>query len=171
MLPFIRTFPPLLSELHQLPFDYQGGEGIDFDPYKEFMSADENATWIRAWTGHPELTGLEYRMFGADGSGGLAGFWLVREAELLAQPIVFLGSEGEMGVIAQSFDDYLWLLAGGFGPAEAVEDPSGKRVPNRAFTNFAAQHAPANKKPALEVIATAREEFPGFEDRIRELCR
>ena len=31
-------FPNLLTELHQLEFDYADGEGIDFEPYQTFMS-------------------------------------------------------------------------------------------------------------------------------------
>lgn len=29
------AFPPLLAQLHKLPFDYADGEGIDFEPYSE----------------------------------------------------------------------------------------------------------------------------------------
>lgn len=28
------AFPPVLAELHKLPFDYAGGKGIDFEPYR-----------------------------------------------------------------------------------------------------------------------------------------
>ena len=96
MREFEVTFPTLLMQLHQLEFDYDDGEGIDFEPYHEFQPAKDTADWIKAWTGNHELTAAEYRIFGQDGSGGYAAFWLVRDGKpILEQPIVFFGSEGE----------------------------------------------------------------------------
>jgi len=169
---FDQHFPPLLSSLHHIEVDYDDGDGIDFEPYQEFQSAEDNATWIQAWTGNGQLTAAEYRVFGQDGTGGYAAFWLVRPGrELLDQPIVFFGSEGELGVVASDFADYLWLLAGGFGPYEAVELDESERTPNPEFTEFALKHAPTRKKTPQEVIARARAEFPDFEKTIRDLCR
>ncbi len=100
MREFEVTFPTLLMQLHQLEFDYDDGEGIDFEPYHEFQPAKDTADWIKAWTGNHELTAAEYRIFGQDGSGGYAAFWLVRDGKpILEQPIVFFGSEGEAGVV------------------------------------------------------------------------
>jgi hypothetical protein len=172
MSEFETAFPRLLTELHKLPFDYAGGEGIDFEPYAEFQSSSETASWVQAWTGDRDLTGSEYRVFGQDASGGNAAFWLVRpNAELLEQPIVFFGSEGELGVVARNFADYLWLLAGNFGPYEAVAYPGLEREANDAFTAFAKDHAAASRKLPEEVIAEARREFPNFEKDFRALCR
>ena len=174
MTNFDRTLPTLLADLHKLDFDYASGEGIDFEPYAQFQSSEENRSWIQAWTGNDTLTAAEYRVFGQDGTGGLAAFWLVRGAgseALLEQPIVFFGSEGEVGVVARNFSDYLWLLADGFGPYEAVVAPDFERAPNAAFTAFAARHALTSKKTAREVIAAARAEFPNFERGIAALCR
>jgi hypothetical protein len=172
MSEFETAFPLLLAELHKVPFEYAGGEGIDFEPYEEFQSTTENASWIQAWTGNSDLTGSEYRIFGQDGTGGYAAFWLVRpNAELLDQPIVFFGSEGELGLVAKNFADYLWLLAGGFGPYETIAYPDLEREANGSFTAFAKDHAAPAKKPPGEVIAEARREFPNFEKDVRALCR
>jgi hypothetical protein len=167
---FSVEFPPLLTRLHEVEFDYDDGDGIDFEPAQEFQSAEDNASWIQAWTGNKELTGSEYRIFGQDGTGGYAAFWLVREGkDLLEQPIVFFGSEGELGVVARNFDDYLWLLAGGQGPLEAVE--GYERDPNEELTKFATKHAKGPKKTGAEVVEAARKEFPDFEKQIRALCK
>lgn len=167
---FDTTFPPVLTALHQLPFDYADGEGMDFEPYEAFQSAQDNEFWIRAWTGNQELDGADLRVFGQDGTGGYVAFWLVREGvDLLAQPIVFFGSEGELGVVARDFDDYLWLLANGVGPYEAVA--GYPRQPNDAFTAFAGEHAKRPQKTAAQVLADAAAAYPDFESRIRALCR
>ena len=165
-------FPKILSQLHQLDFDYDEG-GIDFEPYQEFQSPDDNTDWIRAWTGNQQLDGAEYRVFGQDGTGGYAAFWMVREDKpVLEQPIVFFGSEGELGVVARDFNDYLWLLAGGIGPYEAVAYGAGEdHEAIEEFEELAAKNAAAQKKSAAEVLAAARKEFPDFETQIRALCK
>jgi len=166
-------FPKLLTQLHQLDFDYDEGDGIDFEPYQEFQSADDNADWIKAWTGNQELDGAQYRVFGQDGTGGYAAFWLVRnDKPILEQPIVFFGSEGELGVVARDFNDYLWLLAAGIGPYEAISyGADDEREAVAELSDFAAKHAAPQKKSAAEVLAAARAEFPDFEKDIRALCK
>lgn len=117
-------------------------------------------------------TGKEFRIFGQDGSGGYAALWLVRQGSpVLEQPVVFFGSEGELGVVASNVHDYLWLLAGGLGPCEAVCFPSDDHEPDAVFTKFAEEYAPAHKKTARAVLAAAQNAFPNFERDFRALCR
>ena len=161
-------FPEALKSLHELPFDYLDGDGIDFEPYRAFMTADEGNEWIRAWTGNDAVSADDFRVFGQDGTGGLAAFWLVRRDEaLLEQPVVFFGSEGELGVVAASFGDYLWLLAMGMGPFEAVEYGAGLAKPNDEFRKFALEHAVNHECPPAQILERARRQYPGFEDMIR----
>jgi len=170
MMPSDRVMPLLLRELSQIEFDYADGDGIDFEPFDEFLSADETKNWIRAWTGNSSLDGTEYLIFGQDGSGGYAAFWCVRpDTELLEQPIVFFGSEGELGVVARDFSDYLWLLAGNLGPYEAIACPDDKRATHPEFAAFAGAHSTTPRKAPLEVTRRALAEFPQFEDDIRAL--
>ena len=164
--------PEVMRNLHEKKFDYADGEGIDFEPYSEFLPRDETEAWLRAWTGNDSLDGLEYRVFGQDGSGGYAAFWCVRpNTPVLEQPIVFFGSEGERAVIARNFADYLWLLAGGFGPYEACASPDTERAANAEFEAFAAAHAESARKTAAATIAAARGEFPQFDKLVAALCR
>jgi hypothetical protein len=172
MEPLDRSMPPVLRDLNRMEFDYADGDGIDFEPYDEFLSEVDTQKWIRAWTGNPSLTGEEYRVFGQDGTGGYVAFWCVRPgAAVPEQPIVFLGSEGAVGVLASHFADYLWLLAGGFGPFEALTYSESERPPNLQFTAFARLHSGAGQKSASEVLSKARAEFPDFEEEIRSACR
>jgi len=164
-------FPKLLAQLHALDLDYDDS-GIDFEPYQEFQSADDNAEWIQAWTGNSALDGAEYRVFGQDGTGGYAAFWMVRKNKpVLEQPVVFFGSEGELGVVARDFNDYLWLLAAGVGPFEAVAYGPDEGEPVEALRQFAASNAAAAEKSPAAVLGAARSEFPDFEKKIRALCK
>jgi len=52
-----RRFPPALAAVAEAEFDYDDGEGIDFEPYGAFDSAEETTDWIRHWTGNHELDG------------------------------------------------------------------------------------------------------------------
>jgi hypothetical protein len=161
-----------MKELHRIEFDYAHGKGIDFEPYDQFMSADETRDWLRAWTGNPTVDGSEYLVFGQDGTGGLAAFCQVRaDADVLELPIVFFGSEGSLGVVASNFWDYLWLLAGGLGPCEAVESPGVARAVQFEFSAFANRYAPGSKRTPAEVLARARTTFPDFEEKVRLLVR
>lgn len=87
------------------------------------------------------------------------------------QPVVYLGSEGECGVIARDLGDLLRLFADGLGPAEAFSDPGRETQLNEAFQAIAEQHAPGRRGSAAEIVAGAREEFPGFSEFIKAMCR
>ena len=171
---FDTEFPQVLADLLEHEFEYREDGGIDFEPYDAFQDAEENEEWIRAWTGNHKLDGAEYRIFGADGSGGLAGFWLVREGDgVLHQPIVFFGSEGEVGIVASNFAEFCWLLADGVGAKEAVEDAEfgpPESNPEPQFVEFASKHFAGAKKSAAEVVAKARAEFPTFAADFMKLC-
>lgn len=165
------SFPPLLARLLAIECEYDDGNGIDFEPYTAFLSEEEAQGWFRAWTGNTDADASSYRVFGQDGTGGYAAFWLVRPTEdVLQQPIVFFGSEGELGVVARDFYDLLWLFAGRCGPYEAVSYSVESRAPDLSFTPFAMAHAPERQKSATEVIVAARAEFPNFVADIQNLC-
>ncbi|MFF6789069.1 SMI1/KNR4 family protein [Streptomyces filamentosus] len=169
-----RQFPAGLAAALANPFDYAGGEGVDFEPFTAFLSAEETTDWFRSWTGNGELRGDDFRVFGQDGSGGYAAFWLVRTGLPLAdQPVVFLGSEGETGVVARDLAAFLWLLADGFGPWEAATsyEPDRAPRPNDELVALAERFAPDQRQPAATVIEQAAAEFPDFDDIVMGLCR
>lgn len=166
-----KGFPAALTAVAGVTFVY-GEDGIDYEPYEEFLSSTETTDWLRAWTGNKELVGDTFRVFGQDGTGGYAAFWLTRpDRPLPEQPVVFLGSEGETGVVAQNLAAYLWLLADGSGPLEAVEYPGLRGRPNPELRAIAEQHAPGDPRSATDVITEATAEFPDFTTMIDELCR
>lgn len=168
-----RSFPPALADVARVEFDYgDEGEGVDFEPYEAFVSAEETTDWLRHWTGNHELDGGAYRVFGQDGSGGLAAVWCVRPGlPLDRQPVVFMGSEGEVGLVAGDLSGFLWVLADGFGPREAALYPDREARPDAALSELAVRHVTTPRRPAREIVAEARAEFPTFEGDLFELCR
>jgi hypothetical protein len=167
-----RRFPPALAEVARVEFAYEEGEGVDFEPYDAFESAEETSDWLRHWTGNHELDGGAYRIFGQDGTGGLAAVWCVRPGRsLVEQPVVFMGSEGERGVVAGNLSDFLWVLADGFGPMEAALYVERETRPNPALAELAARYATTPRRTAQAIVAEAQAEFASFSDDIDALCR
>ncbi|MFD8757146.1 SMI1/KNR4 family protein [Kitasatospora sp. NPDC059577] len=169
-----REFPTALAAALAAPFDYDDGERIDFEPFAAFLSAEDTTDWWRAWTDNTESSGDDFRVFGQDGTGGYAAFWLVRpDGALVDQPVVFLGSEGETAVVARDLADFLWLLADGVGPCEAAGGYGTDRGPrpDRRLTAVAERFAPGRQQSAAAVIERAAREFPDFDDIVTELCR
>ncbi|GAA4606141.1 hypothetical protein BJY16_005676 [Actinoplanes octamycinicus] len=147
-----RTFPPLLAAALAAPFAV-GHEGHDFEPFDEFDPAEEVTDWWRAWTGNDAAAEPPFRFFGMDGSGGQATLW-VRDpsAPIDAQPVAFLGSEGELAVFARNLGDYVWLLANGVGPLELVDGLDREPQPIPALVAL----APGEPR-SVEVIAAGTE--------------
>jgi len=109
---------------------------------------DAATDWFRAWTGNSEVDGDALRVFGQDGTGGYAAFWLNRPGQALEeQPVVFLGSEGETGVIAPDLGAFPWP-AGGFGPSEARRR-AGTRHADAARTRRGRPPRPQRRDPPL----------------------
>ncbi|MBC3843571.1 SMI1/KNR4 family protein [Streptacidiphilus sp. 4-A2] len=145
-----------MTAVHAAGFDYHDS-GVDYEPFPEFLSAEETTDWLRAWTGNGELTGDGFRVFGQDGTGGCTAFWLVRpDRPLTDQPVVFLGSEGELAVVASDLGRYLWLLADGFGPRAAVDHQPDGHQP--------ASHQPASQQPASQQPTSQQRVAPGAVD-------
>ncbi|MER5971582.1 SMI1/KNR4 family protein [Streptomyces sp. NPDC002055] len=168
-----RRFPPALSDVARVEFDYgEEGEGVDFEPYGAFDSPERTTRWLRQWTGNQELDGDAYRIFGQNGGGGLAALWCIRAGRPLAeQPVIFMGSEGERGVVAGCLSDFLWVLADGFGPMEAALYEEREASPDAALAELAARHATTPRRPAREIITEAQAAFPSFSADLDALCR
>ncbi|MFC5286404.1 SMI1/KNR4 family protein [Actinokineospora guangxiensis] len=169
-----RTFPAALAALTRVDFPYDDEElgSIDYEAYQEFDSAEDTTGWLRSWTGNDGLDGAAFRVFGQDGTGGLAAIWLVRPGRPLAeQPVVFFGSEGETGVVAASLGEYLWLLADGVGPMEAVAFGTSLGVPHAGLRAVAEEHSGIPPRSADAVVEAARAGFPDFSATVESWCR
>ena len=163
-------FPNLLTELHQLEFDYADGDGIDFEPYQTFMSQNQANQWLEAWTGNSQADANSLLVFGQDGTGGYAAFWMInQDKDILDQPIVFLGSEGAIGVVAKDFNDYLWLLAQNHGPLESIEYPEDTSKINNNFLNFAKQNSKSISRSVSIITSDAQNSYPNFKGWIEDM--
>lgn len=109
-------------------------------------------------------------MFGQDGSGGYAAFYDEGGATPVEElPVVFLGSEGEIGTVAANLGDLLALLAQGTGPAEVVECGSVAYPPLPEVVAIHSRVSDAPPATPEEISARARLAAPGFEPYIQSL--
>ncbi|QKG19971.1 hypothetical protein [Actinomadura verrucosospora] len=159
-------FPAALRALH----DHQAAHGfgeIDFEMRDHFAFGGPHA-----WTGNPAAE-REFRVFGHDGSGGLAAFWLVHEGRPVEeQPVVFLESEGAMGPVAPNLCDLLHLLAGGIGPYEAITFGASywDADPQPEIARIAEDHfGPRRARTPQEIIDDADGEYSDLMDRVDAL--
>jgi len=157
-----RALPVALEEAHACRF-FEDHDGHDFQPDDKFAWSGEVAEWWRYWTGDPAARLPPFRVFGRDGSGGLAAFW-IRDADvsLETQPIVFLGSEGELKVIARDLGDYLWLLANGVGPLETVDGIHRVPAPIPELVTIARRYTGTAPRSVQTLIAAADAELPAL---------
>ncbi|MBB2947355.1 hypothetical protein FB565_007123 [Actinoplanes lutulentus] len=157
-----RVLPSALDEAHNLGFFWEH-DGYDFQPDTEFEWSVETTEWWHVWTNNTAAGDAPFRVFGVDGSGGKVAFWArVPGASIEGQPIVFLGSEGEICVVAHDLNDYLWLLANGVGPLEMVDGIHRDPEPVAALVAHAQRQTGTSARSLKAVLDAAASELPAL---------
>ncbi|MEZ7158431.1 SMI1/KNR4 family protein [Streptomyces sp. MAD19A] len=165
-----RRLPPALAELARTPVPYADGKGIDFEPYEEFCSAEETTAWTREWTGDPEADGAALRIFGQDGSGGLAALWRARPGRSLTdQPVVFLGSEGQGGSSPATSPTSCGCSPTASAPGRRSSSTTTPRTPRAGSRIWPPTTPPPPRREPRTIKAEARAEFPDFPSFIGDL--
>jgi hypothetical protein len=120
--PVEEPLPPVIAELRAVT-EAWGAERRRVpadDDYIDFqVCAERDAGFISAWTNNADHE-AEFYVFGKDGTGSGVAFWLVHDAPLAEQPVVFMGSEGDdVRAVAKDLPNFLSLIAAGLEPREA----------------------------------------------------
>lgn len=175
--------PPPLRAIMDAWYDYDDGNGVDFEPYPELEPVAETGWWLRHGTGNPDVTGEEFRPFGQDGAGGSVCAWVIREgADLVDQPVVYLGSEGDVAVLAADAWDALWFFAHGYGPHDVPSefepgeryfnpDPGRTVRPHTELTQAAHRLTPGRRRPVEQIVADATAGLPDLRSWVDDLRR
>ena len=170
------AFPAGLAEAAKIGFEWDeetsDSPDVDWEFYAQFEAPEETAWWFRLWTGNDDVDGSQFRFFGTTGAGDYAGFWLIRPgAPLTEQPIIYISSETDRGVVARNLGDLLWIFANGAGPAEAFKYTNMETKPNEAFRAIAERYAPGMSRSTVELVDAAQDEFPEFPELIESMCQ
>ncbi|WP_285104005.1 HAD domain-containing protein [Promicromonospora sp. MEB111] len=181
--PVPEDVPPPLRAIMDACHDYDDGRGVAFEPYPGLEPVAETGWWFRHWTGSPEVTGQEFRPFGQDGGGGYVCSWTIRPgADLADQPVIYLGSDGDVAVLAADAWDALWFFAHGYGPHDVPSEfepgeryfqPEPDRVvrPHAELVRAAELLAPGRRRPVEQIVAEAPAGLPDLRVWVDGLCR
>lgn len=120
-----RKLPSALQALAELDVPWLDYD-VEYRPRRMFEGEVESQAWWRAWTGNDEEGAPPLRLFATDCSGGEYALW-ERGTDL---PVVYLGSEGELAVLAGDSLRFVALLGGGADP-RAVGSAQNRRAQGR----------------------------------------
>lgn len=156
-------FPKVLVELEKWVNGGKAGE-IDFEMYQSFNEQYKPSDWI----GNPAAD-EELLSFGMDGMGGQVAIWRAKNAEFDELPVVFLGSEGEVLVLATDLPTFLATVAQGVGPLEAASETT-EGEENADMLTWVKKTYPKHKvvKPEAALKA-AKKAYPKFEEHVMSL--
>ncbi|MFI6559226.1 SMI1/KNR4 family protein [Streptomyces sp. NPDC050534] len=88
-----RRFPPALADVAKVEFDYDDGEGVDFEPYGALDPAEETTDWPRHWTVFQGSEGERGVV-----AGNLSGFlWVLADGVGPLEVVEFQQYEGHPG--------------------------------------------------------------------------
>jgi hypothetical protein len=106
-------FPRFLTDLSELQADSATAWPFDLELTSDWASAEETSDMLASWTGaeEPAAGDCWLRVFGSDGAGGAFGMFQHEQNDI----VVFLGSEGELGVFG-SLQTFALLIAKGVEP-------------------------------------------------------
>lgn len=170
--------PPVLAEAREALeawFAEQADnvDAEDDDTHRiDFLFYTERPVHFMAPLSKAEEHEAEFYVFGADGTGSNAAFWLVHDAPPIEQPVVFIGSEGDDNrPVAKNLPDFLALLAAGIGPKESayLQDVENAQ-PLPAFKALLDKYFPGYPvRSPKEIVEDAVAQYGDFEARIEEL--
>lgn len=124
-----REFSPVLTELVEwVHGGRMGDHEIDFEMYEAINEQYKPSDWCQ----NPVLNDW-LSTFGMDGSGGQVAIWHRGPGD---EPVVMLGSEGEVAVFARDLAGFLHQLAHGADPRAMLFD--GLRSDGEAIEAMAA---------------------------------
>ncbi|MFD7308582.1 HAD domain-containing protein [Promicromonospora sp. NPDC059942] len=181
--PVPEDVPQPLRAIMDARYDYDDGRGVAFEPHPELEPVAETGWWFRHWTGNPDVTGQEFRPFGQDGGGGYVCSWMIRPgADLADQPVVYLGSDGDVALLAADAWDALWFFAHGYGPHDIPSEfepgeqyfqlePDRVVRPHAELVRAAELLAPGRRRPMEQIVAEAPAGLPGLRVWVDALCR
>ena len=157
------TIPQLLQDLAPWIYEEDRCTVHDLEFYEEFNAGYRPSNW----TGNP-ATDEEFLTFAQDGVGGQYTLWLGARS-LDESPVVKLGRDGELLVLARDPLDFAWLIASGVEPI-GVGDDGVREVaePTPAMQEWVRSQAPGRTfvDPAATLRA-AHEAYPELVARVR----
>lgn len=138
----------------------------------EFYEAFNQEYRPSHWTRNPDSDEV-LGTFAQDGAGGQYALWFDAPGDG-PRPVVKLGDDGDLVVLALDALEFAWLVASGVEPIGVRDDGScaGAAAPSSALQAWVRSQAPARAFDAPEVlIPRAMAAYPTFVDQVRQQTR
>lgn len=156
--PAAPDFPPEVAALCEAING--GGHELDMEGYESFNEQYKPGDWTR----NPGTNGLMLT-FCMDGAGGQFTLWLQPGKALLDNPVVQLGDDGALHVLASDFASFCALTAAGVNFFERTPDELTPAAPVQAMV---ASTWPGRVFPSpAEIMSAAAAAYPDFEGWMR----
>src|SRR5579872_251395 len=131
-----------------------------------FEFEEDRTASALAWFDGRQDAARRFLVFGHEGSGGLYAIWLQRGRPVDDAPVVLLGSEGDVRVLAANVDAFLSLLALdlvdlGTSDGLSAQDPMGSEDHARYEAWLRSEGLDRAIEPERGMLA-ARAAFPGL---------
>jgi hypothetical protein len=131
------------------------------------IGARDVAHWFR----HDQKAQAELLPFGRGACGDIYAIWLTEGLSAADAPVIMLGSEGQLEVLAVNSTEFCRLLCLGYseiGLHEPEEEPSDYEA-TKPFREFIlAKYQFDLPSTAAPIFEEARSRFPGFADWVGE---
>ncbi len=150
---------------------------MDFELYAHLESETETLEWLVPWTGNDKPPSSVLRIFGQDGAGGKVGFFRPSTAGPIEDDaVVYLGSEGELDVIARDLADFFVLVAANLGPMDVRElgdapPPGGLRGLPKVAALLKKHFPQAHPRSVSEALAARKDAAASFVELFRKAIR
>jgi hypothetical protein len=145
-----RGFRPIFSELGEWIHGGKMGDDVRLD-FEVYESAFNEQYKPSNWTGNP-ASDASLSTFGIDGTGGQVALWHRGAGD---EPVVMLGSDGEVAVFARDLAGFLNQVAHGADPSLMLRGAPDDGAPVAGMVAWVAAHFPgrALASPAEEYAA------------------
>jgi|JI10StandDraft_1071094.scaffolds.fasta_scaffold08350_11 hypothetical protein len=145
---------------------------VDLELYPDLLTPERTRDELRSWVGKTITSPLPFRPFGQDATGSLYCFWESQpDTPLTAQPIIYFGSEGDIGVVGRDLPDFLALLSRGVEPYDVFGRARiWREQPVPQICTMVGRHFPdALERSTQAMITDARVLNKGFKQALKRV--
>jgi hypothetical protein len=153
------SFPEEVAAFCELVNSGGAGEA-DLEGYADFNEQYKPSDWAR----NPAVD-QQMLTFAMDGAGGQFTLWRQAGRELLDNPVVQLGDDGELHVLASDFPSFVALVAAG---VDLFSRETEDLTPRPQLQEFIAMTwGDRTFGDAASILSSAKDAWPNFEEWMR----
>lgn len=166
--------------------EYELDDDADEDLYLLDLELHEDISFnvFNYWMGEDKYRKQEvdlsqhFATFGENGDGSLIAIWLSKGKKVLECPVVVIGSEGELGIVAPDYLTFLQLSAMGCGMYDLMDwqptEAQDSFLPMIDFLNYIKttfKRSSIDKSEVGLILEKARAGSPNLEEMVEDFFK